>query len=172
LISPIARFFAFERAVRIVPRYPRFLIVPALIGAISAAATAREAAMVAGPIEATVVAVTDGDTLVVEARIWPDQTVTTSVRLDGIDAPELRGACEEERGKARAARDLLSAIAGHDVRLTRVRHDKYGGRVIARVLDGDGRDVGLTLVEAGLARAYDGGAREPWCGADADGVLP
>jgi endonuclease YncB( thermonuclease family) len=86
------------------------------------------------------------------------------VRLDGVDAPELRGACEEER-TARAAQAWLEArLVGSAVRLVDVRFDKYGGRALARVLDGEGRDIGADLVTEGLARAYDGRRREPWCG--------
>jgi endonuclease YncB( thermonuclease family) len=154
------------------PKYLRYLIAPTLVAALSAPVPGRETDVIDGPIQAEVVAVTDGDTLVVKARIWPDQTVTTAVRIEGIDAPELRGACDAERRMARAARDRLAALAGADVRLVGVRHDKYGGRVIARVLDGDGRDLGTMLIAVGLARAYDGGARVPWCGVETGAVLP
>lgn len=51
----------------------------------------------AGPIPAMVVKVVDGDTLNVRARIWINQELDTAVRLLGIDAPELNGACEAER---------------------------------------------------------------------------
>jgi endonuclease YncB( thermonuclease family) len=118
-----------------------------------------------GPVPAEVRRALDGDTLEVSARIWLGQQVETKVRLYGIDAPELHGDCEEERAKARAARAWLEArVAGSAVRLVDVRFDKYGGRVLARVLDGEGRDVGAALVSEGLARAYDGRRREPWCG--------
>ncbi len=128
-----------------------------------AAAETRADRAIPGPIPATVVKVIDGDTLEVEARIWPDQLVRTAVRLDGIDAPELRGECDGERSLARRARDELAATAGRDVLLLQVRHDKYGGRVVARVLDLMGRDLGDRLIAAGMARAYDGGARGSWC---------
>ena len=117
-----------------------------------------------GPVPAEVRRALDGDTLGVSARIWLGQEVETKVRLEGVDAPELRGACEAERAAARAARAWLDAqLAGAAVRLVDVRFDKYGGRVLARVLDPQGRDVGAALVAEGLARAYDGRRREPWC---------
>lgn len=118
-----------------------------------------------GPVTAEVRRVLDGDTLEVSARIWLGQEVETKVRLAGIDAPELRGACEAERAAARAAQAWLDArLVGASVRLVDVRFDKYGGRVLARVLDAEGRDVGDALVTEGLARAYDGRRRAPWCG--------
>ena len=45
-----------------------------------------------GPIPAEVLKVVDGDTLEVEARIWLGQGVQVSVRLRGVDTPELRAA--------------------------------------------------------------------------------
>ena len=39
---------------------------------------------------------------------------------------------------------------------------KWGGRVIADVLI-DGRSLATALIEAGLARRYDGGRRAGWC---------
>ena len=53
------------------------------------AADARE--RLAGPVVGTVQRVIDGDTLVVEVPVWLGLAVTTSVRLKGIDTPELRG---------------------------------------------------------------------------------
>lgn len=121
-----------------------------------------------GPIQATVVAVIDGDTLAVRARIWPSHEVETRVRLKGIDAPEIRGHCEHERALARAARNFLAALvepARHAfvLRLHDVRWDKYGGRVVARVENAEGIDIGRALIDNGLARPYDGAARQGWC---------
>lgn len=42
-----------------------------------------------------------------------------------------------------------------------VRQDKYGGRVVARVSDHDGRDVGSLLVQARLAVPI--GGTPAWC---------
>jgi endonuclease YncB( thermonuclease family) len=120
--------------------------------------------MVAGPVVAQVLAVIDGDTLVIAARIWIGQTIETRVRLVGVDTPELRGACDGERDRAAAARDFVAAaVAGGDVVLWNIRYDKYGGRVLARVETPAGADLGRLLIDAGLGRAYDGGARTPWC---------
>ena len=110
--------------------------------------------------------VIDGDTLLVRARIWLDQSVETRVRLAGIDTPEKRGLCDRERGLGRQAEEAVSQYLGDERRvyLTDVTADKYGRRVIARVQTEDGRDLGETLTEAGLAIPYDGGRKEkPWC---------
>ena len=116
-----------------------------------------------GPVPAKVVRVIDGDTLEVEARIWLGQSVDVHVRITGIDTPELRGACAAEREAALSARRFLEQrLAGTEVQLRDLAYDKYGGRVLARVIDKNG-DVGTALVQSGLARPYAGGTRRPWC---------
>lgn len=124
-----------------------------------------------GPVPARVVAIVDGDTLAVRARIWLGQEVETLVRLAGVDAPELNGRCQKERLLAARARDLLAAMIGdYDVVLTDIRYGKYAGRVVARVYSPEGEDVAAALIEAGLGRPYGGGARPGWC-ADGEGTF-
>ncbi len=49
----------------------------------------------------------DGDTLTVDAEPEPGLTARTSVRVDGIDTPEIRGGCPAEKALALQARDFL-----------------------------------------------------------------
>ncbi len=122
--------------------------------------------VIPGPVPAEVVAVIDGDTLVVRARIWLGQDVETRIRLDGVDAPEIKGKCEAERRMAVDARDRVADLAAAGrVILRNIQYGKYAGRVVARVETLDGRDFSVALLGAGLARAYDGRRRESWCGA-------
>lgn len=121
---------------------------------------------IAGPISARVVKVRDGDTLEVEAYIWPLQSVTVAVRLRGVDAPELRGQCEAERAAARDARDRLAALVSEGtVQLRRVSGDKYFGRVLADLASPTEPNIGQRLLREGLVDAYDGGRRRNWCAA-------
>ena len=121
----------------------------------------------AGPVEAEVVRIVDGDTLVARARIWLGQTVETHVRLAGVDAPELRGKCAVEKVRALAAREALARLVGDGpVTLSGIESDKFGGRVLARVATGAHGDIATALVEGGFVRAYAGGARSGWCGAE------
>lgn len=140
-------------------------------GASSAARRAErpptaERGPIAGPVDAEVLKIVDGDTLTVRAHVWVGQSVETNVRLDGIDTPELHARCADERAKAEAARALVrTLVADRRVRLHDVESDKYGGRVRARVRTTDGTDIADALVRAGLARPYHGEHRRPWCGA-------
>ena len=116
-----------------------------------------------GPITAHVVRVYDGDTITVDAFPWPDVTIRTGVRVDGVDTPEINGDCQAEKDLAVRARDFVRAQVGDTVQLRNVRLGKYAGRVVADVWAGD-RDLAALIIAAGLGREYHGGARAGWCG--------
>ena len=60
---------------------------------------------------AEVIQVIDGDTFEARIHLWPGLDVTTRVRLRGIDAPELKAHCPQEREMAEiAARDPRLAM--------------------------------------------------------------
>lgn len=125
--------------------------------------------MIAVPVSAEdfihveLVGVHDGDTIIVNL---PDLPVVfgrhLSVRLHGIDAPEIKGRCERESTQALVSRSALKTMLqrGH-IELRNVRRDKYF-RVDATVFV-DGRDVNAFMLKQGYARAYDGSARQGWC---------
>lgn len=131
-----------------------------VVGADSAFPTVQ----LAGPIPARILHIVDGDTVEARVQVWLSQDVVTRVRLRGIDAPEINGACARERDQAIAARERLAALlARQPVWLADIGRDKYFGRVVARLIDGDGADFGERLMREGFARAYDGGRRTGWC---------
>ncbi|MDP2123491.1 MAG: thermonuclease family protein [Parvibaculum sp.] len=139
-------------------------ILVSALAALFLALPAEAAERLAGPVEAEVIRVIDGDSLVVRARIWLGQTVETHVRLAGIDTPELRGKCSEEKVRAEAARAALIALVGEGpVALREIENDKFGGRVRARLASTTHRDIAEALIAKGHARAYEGGARAGWC---------
>jgi endonuclease YncB( thermonuclease family) len=143
------------------PRFPICLLMLPLAAAASAASADD---VLSGPVEADVLRVIDGDTLAVRAKIWLGQTVEIDVRLAGIDAPELHGACDRERAAAARAKEALAALAeGREVRLTHIRRDKFGGRVIANVGGDEAADFSAAQLAGHFARAYNGGRREAWC---------
>ncbi|MGD2131907.1 MAG: hypothetical protein PVI23_03885 [Maricaulaceae bacterium] len=115
-----------------------------------------------GPIPAEVIRVIDGDTIEVRARIWVDQEVLTSVRLEGVDTPEIRGPeCEAERIAAEAASAYVRALALDRVSLRDVQWGTYAGRVVARIELPDGSDLTERLLAAYLGVPY--GEEHDWC---------
>ena len=117
-----------------------------------------------GPIPATVLRIIDGDTIVVRARIWLGQDLETLVRLDGVDAPELKGRCPYENRLALKARAFIQTrIADGKVSLQDIQYGKYAGRVVARVRTPGGEDLSDALLRAGLGRSYSGRRRASWC---------
>jgi endonuclease YncB( thermonuclease family) len=113
---------------------------------------------------AEVLRVLDGDTFEARVHLWPGLDVTTRVRLRGIDAPELKARCIEERDLAVASREALRAILDEgQVGIMNVMLDKYGGRVLADASTSRTNNVSSAMLAAKLARSYDGGRREQWC---------
>ena len=133
------------------------------LGSVPAAhAAGRE--VLAGPLTGSVVNVHDGDTFDIRVQVWLGQMVETNVRINGIDAPEIHGKCAKERSMAQSARDALADLIAHkNVRLYNVRYEKYAGRVLADVETIDGLKISDYLIKKGLARAYHGEKRAPWC---------
>lgn len=71
-----------------------------------------------------------------------------TVRLDGIDAPELS---QPGGNEARAA--LAAKVGDRRVIVTAHQHDEYG-RIVGRVADASGRDVATEMVREGHAYHY------------------
>jgi len=115
----------------------------------------------------------DADTFRAVVDIWPKDPKSTSVRVIGYDAPEMRPQgknrsirsklCEKALAlKARAVAVKLLTAAKHIV-LTKIKSDPYYGRVDAVVLI-DGVDIAGPMLASGTVRAYDGKTkRKPWC---------
>jgi endonuclease YncB( thermonuclease family) len=114
-------------------------------------------------VPADVISVYDGDTFKAQAHPWPGMSIDVSVRVNGVDTPEIRGKCEAEKQAAIAARDYVRDVLGESVILKNVKRGKYAGRVVADVYLTDGRSLTGLLIASGLGRAYDGGKRSGWC---------
>lgn len=115
---------------------------------------------ISGPVEASLIRVVDGDTVLVSASPWPQQFITTYVRLRGINAPEMKSRCGAEREAAEGTRRALETLlADKNMQLEDISGDKYFGRVVARIRLSDGRDAAGVLLAQGLAEAYDGGRK-------------
>ena len=108
----------------------------------------------------------DGDTIKVRIpNVHPLIGEKVSVRVAGVDTPELVSADPCERAVARVSRNFVRSMLQHASRidLTDLRRDKYF-RILADVV-ADGESVALALLAHGLAYPYDGGskARIDWC---------
>lgn len=132
--------------------------------------------VVEGPVTSQVIGVLDGDTVSVRAHIWIGTSIETSVRIKGIDTPEIHGKCQKERDMAAAARDEIMRLLGEDgrIRISNIRYEKYAGRVLAEAQTVDGVDIARHMIEKGFARPYHGEHRGSWCDATDAGpqVLP
>lgn len=113
----------------------------------------------------SVTSIYDGDTFTVTFADCRQSLLCARipVRIDGIDAPEMRGKCPAEIERAKAAKQFLVARirAGSLIELKGPVRDKYY-RVRASVWI-DGVDVGEAMIQMGLARRYDGLRRSGWC---------
>lgn len=108
----------------------------------------------------------DGDTIRFDIPgVHPLLGKNIAIRLRGVDTPEIRGKCPEEREKAVVARDFVRGILAKAKRitLTNTERGKYF-RIVARVM-ADGVDVSGALLKTGLAMPYQGGKKiGTWCG--------
>ena len=92
-----------------------------------------------------------------------DITVKRSVRVRGVDTPEMRTSCDEERRQAIRALQFVEAAAVKGLRIDDVEDDKFAGRVLATVIMADGTRLDHALIANKLGRSYEGGKRQPWC---------
>mmetsp|Transcript_24724 Transcript_24724/g.78189 ORF Transcript_24724/g.78189 Transcript_24724/m.78189 type:complete len:266 (-) Transcript_24724:482-1279(-) len=86
------------------------------------------------------------------------------VRITGVDAPEMKGTCAEERGLAERAQRFTAQILARaqEIKLVCSKRDKYF-RVLSEVV-ADGESVGDLLLQGKHAVAYTGrGAKFSWC---------
>ncbi|WP_438751197.1 thermonuclease family protein [Pararhizobium sp. O133] len=120
---------------------------------------------IAGPVSAEIIRVIDGDTILVAARPWPQQTMEVFVRLRGIDAPELKSSCAATRDAGRQAREALTDLIRDqpEIQLFHISGDKYFGRVLADISFSDGRNPAQEMLSAGYVRPYGGGRKSKEC---------
>ncbi|MBX3569695.1 MAG: thermonuclease family protein [Rhizobiaceae bacterium] len=141
-------------------RHPATIV----FGLVSVLAGPAQAETFEGPVAAKVLDVLDGDTFLAEALVWPGQFIRVNVRLRGVDAPEMKARCAAEKIRAEEARAALSELLGPEVLISNIGGAKYYGRVLADVRTRGGVEVAGELVATGLARPYQGGRRQSWCG--------
>ena len=114
------------------------------------------------PIEGgRVIKVYDGDTITIASKLpFADSPLyRLSVRLNGIDTPEIKGKTEDEKLAAKQTRDALAGlILNKYVTLKNIQTEKYG-RILADVYFGD-LHLNEWLIKEKYAVKYDGGTKK------------
>ncbi|MBV5347173.1 thermonuclease family protein [bacterium] len=106
----------------------------------------------------------DGDTITVNINGIPALFgKNISVRVYGIDTPEMDGECEKEVELAHDAKKYVHELLLNSyVDLLNVRRDKYF-RILADVQTSEG-SLAKLLLDNGYAIKYDGGTKtKNWC---------
>lgn len=135
----------------------------------------------------TVCDVYDGDTIhCLATDIYTDganvqRPEKLTVRIAGIDAPEVRAMPHESKADAakhklagKIVRDYLhKRLVNKQVRLHTMTNarDKYGRMLCNVVLDGDTVNVTSDLLAKGYAKPYHGKTKQMWTDAELDRII-
>ena len=107
----------------------------------------------------------DGDTITFNLpKLHPIIGKKISIRVDGIDTPEIKGKCEKEKYEAQQTRDMVADILmdAEQITLKNMKRGKYF-RIVADVIV-DGENLSDMLIEAGVAIKYSGKKKNhQWC---------
>ena len=106
----------------------------------------------------------DGDTITFNIpNIQPIIGNKISIRVYGVDCPEIKGHCLQEKILAQKAKKFVQGKCrqGKRIDLTNIRRGKYF-RIVANVII-DGEDLSDELLNNLLAIPYFGEKKENWC---------
>ena len=111
-----------------------------------------------------IISVYDGDTFRADIRGLPDIIgKNIAIRILGIDTPEIKGKCEEEKIVAIKARDFSrkALFNAKIITLKNLKRDKYF-RLLADVYFDD-IDLANALLVNNFAVKYSGKKKSSWC---------
>ena len=111
-----------------------------------------------------IISVYDGDTFRANIKGLPDIIgKNIAIRILGIDTPEIKGKCEEEKVVAIKARDFSrkALFNAKTITLKNLKRDKYF-RLLADVYFDD-TDLADALLVNNLAVKYSGKKKSSWC---------
>lgn len=107
----------------------------------------------------------DGDTIKVNIVGYRDIIgLEIPIRVAGIDTPEIRGKCVNEKVEAIKAKRFVAKelMYAKRIKILQPMRDKYF-RIVGEVWY-DGKYLSSQLLSEGLAVPYDGGTKtNPWC---------
>ena len=117
--------------------------------------------------DATVVRVSDGDTIVIAAPFLPAPLKPElAVRIYGVDTPEKghRAQCPSEAQRGESASAFTKNAVAKSVKRQVILYgwDKFGGRVLGDIVL-DGQSLRAMLIQNGFAREYFVEAKQSWC---------
>jgi endonuclease YncB( thermonuclease family) len=107
-----------------------------------------------------VIKVYDGDTITIASKLpYPESPLYRfSVRLNGIDCPEMKGKDNNEKQCAQIAKnEVIELVLNKEIHLKNIQTEKYG-RILADVYINN-LHVNQHLIEKRLAVKYDGGTK-------------
>ncbi len=74
----------------------------------------------------------DGDSFIARIEVWPKIEITATIRLAGIDTPEIRGRCDKEKELAQKAKTFTREwLSVAPLSLANIKQGKYANRYIA-----------------------------------------
>lgn len=107
----------------------------------------------------------DGDTITVNIPTYPDIIgKNISVRIIGIDSPEIHGKCELEKEQAIYLREFVKKQLSNakNIKITNPKRDKYF-RILGDIVY-DGKSLKDELLATEFVFSYDGGKKfNYWC---------
>jgi endonuclease YncB( thermonuclease family) len=128
------------------------------------------------PIESgIVIKVYDGDTITLASKLPYEQSklYRFQVRLNGLDAPEMKSDDKDEKIAARISQKMLENLILHkEVKLKNCQTEKYG-RILADVYLGN-VCINNIMIERRYAIKYDGGKKtipQSWLKYQCDGEI-
>ncbi len=106
----------------------------------------------------------DGDTCYIIIKALPEKLEKMSIRILGIDTPEIRGKCAKEKELALKARIFANKVfrSADKIEFKNLQWGKYGGRLLSDVYLDD-KLYSKMIIDKGLARSYDGKTKKGWC---------
>lgn len=114
-------------------------------------------------VVAEITSIYDGDTFRCNIDGYPEIVgERIGIRINGIDTPEMRDKRPAVKALARQAKQFTvqRLREGHQVVLRNMKRGKYF-RIVADVYV-DGSSLADELLQAGLAKPYDGGKKTKW----------
>lgn len=107
-----------------------------------------------------VVSVYDGDTFTINLNCTLKvMCEKVSVRVRGVDTPEIKGKTEREKALAQQAKAFTqNFLKQKPILLNNCGRDKYF-RLLCNVSNKTGKDLGEELIQAGLGYSYQGGTK-------------